>query len=438
MASNGKPWGSLAVLCLVPFVMVLGNSMLIPNLPEMGREWGVDKSAAGLVVTTFSVSAGLGIAVAGYLADRFGRKVIIVPSLVLYGVGGIVSGFAGAMLGEGSMFLVLVGRVLQGVGAAGTMPVAMALVGDLFKDNSRVTALGILEASNGLGKVLSPILGALAGLIAWWFTFFGYAAVALPAAALVWWLVKEPKRQKKQQGIGQYFGQIKQVFAQKGVPLLACFWAGTVALFILFGILFYLSEHLENEHGIDGLPKGFLIMWPVLAMSVVSFATGLYLQNHKNLLKSAVVTGFALGIAGTALVAIYPDDWTFFTGVILNGIGTGLVLPGLNNLITSATGTEQRAGVTAAYGAVRFFGVAAGPPLYGALMKYGDAMPFWFSSIVMAVTLAVAIFFIKPEQLLGKGGGGGGQEGDQAKGKAVSGWKPPDDLPEGTRKRIKQ
>lgn len=415
--------------------MVLGNSMLIPVLPEIGRVWGVDKSTAGLVVTTFSVAAGLGIAVAGYFADRFGRKVVMVPALAVYGVGGVVSGLAGLWMAEASMMPVLIGRVLQGLGAAGTMSVAMALTGDLFQDDSRVTALGILEAANGLGKVLSPILGALAGLIAWWFPFFGYTAVTIPAALAVWFWVAEPKRDRKQQGLGQYFGQIRKVFATKGVPLLACFWAGTVALFILFGILFYLSEYLEDQYGIDGLQKGFLIMWPVLAMSVTSFATGLYLQRRRGLLKSAVVGGFILGLGGTALVAVYQTDWTFFTGIIITGVGTGLVLPGLNNLITSSTGTAQRAGVTAVYGAVRFFGVAAGPPLYGALMKMGDAVPFWFSAGIEALTLAVAIFLINPARLGGgEKGGGGASEG---KGKEVAAWKLPEGLPQGTRKRLR-
>lgn len=434
MASGGKPWGSLAILCLVPFVMVLGNSMLIPVLPEIGRVWGVDKSAAGLVVTMFSVAAGLGIAVAGYLADRFGRKVVMVPALALYGAGGIVSGLAGLWLAESSMMPVLIGRVLQGLGAAGTMSVAMALVGDLFQDSSRVTALGILEAANGLGKVVSPILGALAGLIGWWFPFFGYTAVAFPAAAAVWFWVSEPKQQRKKAPLGEYFAQIKDVFVTKGIPLLACFWAGTVALFILFGILFYLSQYLETEYGIDGVPKGFLIMWPVLAMSVTAFATGIYLQKHKHLLKPAVVAGFILGLAGTALVAVYQTYWTLFTGIIINGIGTGLVLPGLNNLITSSTGTDQRAGVTAVYGAVRFFGVAAGPPLYGMLMKMSDAAPFWFSAIVEAVTLAVAIFLINPKRLAG--GEKGGDGAPKGKGKEVDAWKVPEGLPEGTRKRL--
>jgi ACDE family multidrug resistance protein len=410
--------------------MVLGNSMLIPVLPDMGREMDLDKSVTGLAVTAFSLAAGVGIALAGYLADRYGRKVVIVPSLLIYGLGGIISGLGGWLLGEGGFFVVMAGRVVQGLGAAGTAPVAMAFVGDLFTGGQRVTALGILEAANGLGKVISPILGALVGaLFIWWGVFFAYAAMALPFALLVWFLTAEPEREKPG-SIRSYFGAVAGVFRQKGVPLLACFWTGTVALFILFGVLFYLSEHLENAYDIDGVPKGVMIMWPVLAMSLTSLGSGLFLQSRRHLLKPAVVAGLIILIGGMLLVALIPADWAFFTGVITGGVGTGLQLPGLNNLITSAAGTEQRAGITSLYGAVRFIGVAFGPPLYGMLMKRGEALPFWFSAGLALLTLGVAVLLIHPEDLLGQGEGGGkGGPGPRP----VKPWQVPEHLPEGTR-----
>ncbi|MGE5675330.1 MAG: MFS transporter [Mycobacterium leprae] len=424
-------WLQLAALSTVPLIMVLGNSMLIPVLPDMGKEMGLSKSVTGLAVTAFSLSAGVGIALAGFLADRIGRKAVIVPSLLIYGFGGLVSGFGGLWWGGDSFWVVMAGRVIQGLGAAGTAPVAMAFVGDLFKGGQRVTGLGILEASNGLGKVVSPILGALVGaLFTWWAVFFAYAALSVPFALAVAFFTKEPQRQKTGSA-GQYFGAVAQVFKQKGGPLVACFWAGTVALFILFGVLFFLSEHLENVYGIDGVPKGILIAWPVLAMSVTSFSSGLFLQSHQQLLKPAVVSGLIVEIVGMVLVAFVPQYWAFFTGIIIGGVGTGLQLPGLNNLITSAAGTEQRAAVTALYGAVRFIGVAFGPPIYGLIMKYGDAPPFWFSAGVLALTLAVALFFIKPNVLAGQGGGGGQKQ----QGKKLPTWQVPENLPQGTRSK---
>jgi MFS transporter, ACDE family, multidrug resistance protein len=431
-------WVQLAALCTVPLIMVLGNSMLIPVLPDMGRQMGLDKSVTGLAVTAFSLAAGAGIALAGYLADRYGRKVVIVPSLLLYGFGGVISGLGGWWLGEDGFMVVMIGRIVQGLGAAGTSPVAMAFVGDLFSGGQRVNALGILEASNGLGKVVSPILGALVGAIfVWWGVFFAYALMSVPFALAVWFLTAEPKREKAA-GFKQYFGSVVQVFKAKGIDLLACFWAGTVALFILFGVLFFLSEHLESAHDIDGVPKGFLIMWPVLAMSVTSFGSGLFLQSRQQLLKAFVVAGLITQIVGMALVAFVPMDWAFFTGIIIGGVGTGLQLPGLNNLITSAAGTAQRAGITSLYGAVRFIGVAFGPPIYGALMKYGESVPFWFSAGLAGLTLAVSVFFIHPEKLIGSAAGGGGKGsgkggGGKAGGKKIEAWNPPGDMPEGTR-----
>lgn len=190
-------WLQLAALCTVPLIMVLGNSMLIPVLPDMGKEMGLDKSVTGLAVTAFSLAAGVGIVLAGYLADRFGRKVVIVPALLIYGLGGVLSGLGGWWFAEDGFWVVMAGRVIQGLGAAGTAPVAMAFVGDLFKGPQRVTALGILEAANGLGKVVSPILGALVGaLFIWWGVFFAYAFMSIPFALAVWFLTKEPERKK--------------------------------------------------------------------------------------------------------------------------------------------------------------------------------------------------------------------------------------------------
>jgi len=426
-------WLQLAALCTVPLIMVLGNSMLIPVLPDMGRQMDLDKSVTGLAVTAFSLAAGVGIALAGFLADRYGRKVVIVPSLLIYGLGGVISGLGGWLLAENGFVVVMIGRLVQGLGAAGTAPVAMAFVGDLFHGGQRVTALGVLEASNGLGKVVSPILGALVGaLFIWWGVFFAYAFLSLPFALAVWFLTKEPEREKAG-GVKEYFGSVAAVFKKKGLPLVACFWAGTVALFILFGVLFFLSEHLENAHDVDGVPKGFLIMWPVLAMSITSFGSGLFLQKRQNLLKAAVITGLVILVAGMGLVAFVPEDWAFFTGVIVGGVGTGLQLPGLNNLVTSAASTAQRAGITSIYGAVRFIGVAFGPPLYGMLMKMGESMPFWFSAGLGAVTLAVTWFFIDPEKLMGEEESAGGGGGGKPKGKKLEAWKVPEKLPGGTR-----
>ena len=181
----------IIILSTVPFLMVLGNSMLIPEFPTIKTELQISQFQVGLLITFFSAPAALIIPFLGYLSDRIGRKIIIVPSLLLYGLGGFVAGLAAAFLSS-PYYLVLGGRVVQGVGAAGTAPIAMALAGDLFQTKERSESMGILEAANGLGKVLSPIIGSAVALIVWYALFFSYALLSLPVALLVWFFVQDP------------------------------------------------------------------------------------------------------------------------------------------------------------------------------------------------------------------------------------------------------
>lgn len=389
-----------AALATVPFIMVLGNSMLIPVLPTIKSVLGLTQTQVGLLITAFSVPAGIAIAFAGFLSDRLGRKAVIAPALIIYGIGGLLAGAAALFLAKPYLGI-LGGRVIQGIGAAGTAPVAMALAGDIFQSKERSKALGLLEASNGLGKVVSPVFGALAALITWFTPFFAYAILAFPAAVMIWFLVKEPEADRKGTSIKQYLGKLGRIFENKGVSLGAAFFAGSVVLFTLFGVLFFLSDLLEKRFGIDGLPKGGLLAIPVLAMATTSYLSGAALQKRNNLMKAAVVAGLVLGAAAMAVVPFFfSKTVVFFLAIILVGVGNGLVLPALNTLITSSAALTERGMVTSAYGAVRFFGVAGGPPVFGALMGSGPFLLFLASAGLIAAAAIVAFLFIDDKRLL--------------------------------------
>ena len=82
--------------------------------------------------------------------------------------------------------IILAGRVLQGIGAAGAMPIVLPLVGDLFRSEEQVSAgLGLIETSNTFGKVLSPILGSALALLAWQAPFWSVPVLCALSIALV-------------------------------------------------------------------------------------------------------------------------------------------------------------------------------------------------------------------------------------------------------------
>lgn len=386
---------TLAALAGVPLIMVLGNSMLIPVLPAMAKSLKVSQMQISMIITMFSVPAGLVIPFAGFLSDRFGRKKVIIPGLVLYGLGGLLAGAAALFFKEHAFPWILGGRVLQGIGAAGTAPIAMAFCGDLWKGKERSKSLGVIEASNGMGKVISPILGSLVGLIAWWAIFFFFPIVIAVVILGVWFLTKEPNAKKEPKKFSDYLNSVKKVFKKKSPLLLTSFFAGSAALLILFGVLFYLSDFLEIKYGFDGVIKGAALAIPVLFMSTTSYLTGTFIKKKIQLMKWLVVLGHSLIALSLVTLPMFNNIYIFFVGISVAGIGTGLVLPCLNTLITGSTDADERGLVTSLYGSVRFLGVAAGPPLFGWLVGINPDAMFWASAVLAGIAAALAFVFIK-------------------------------------------
>lgn len=389
-----------AALASVPFVMVLSNSMIVPVLPDIQRALRTGALQVGLLITAFSIAAGLTIPVGGYLSDRIGRKAVMIPSLFLFGLGGGLAGVAPLVTGK-PYAIMIAGRILQGIGAGGTYQVAMALAGDIFHSSERSKALGLLEASNGLGKVISPILGSAVALIAWFAPFFVYPVIAWAAAFAVWRLVQEPRR-TPHHPLASYVQGLKRVWSSKALPLCASFLAGSLALFFLFGVLSFYADLLESPYGVMGLKKGLLIAIPVAIMAVTSYLSGTVLVRQlAQLAKPVVLLG--LGIVAASFVAMHifaTRIYLFSAAISLMGFGNGLVLPSLNTMITSATSARERGTVTALYGTVRFFGAAFGPPAFTKAVPLGSRVMFLGSAALAALALLAALWFIDQRAML--------------------------------------
>ncbi|WP_420829222.1 MFS transporter [Aquibacillus albus] len=379
--------------------MTLGNSMLIPILPKMESELGLSSFQVSLTITIFSITAAIFIPILGYFSDRFSRKVIIVPALILYGVGGLLAGLASAFFNNAYIWI-LIGRALQGIGAAGTAPIAMALTGDLFKGGTQSKVLGLVEASNGFGKVLSPIVGSLLALIVWHGPFWGFPTFCIISVLLTAIFVKEKKKKIKPPPVGEYIKGLFTVFKQEGRWLFTAYLAGATCLLTLFGILFYISDVLEKDHGIEGVMKGFILAIPLLFLMITSFTTGSKIGKNLKVMKRLIVIGLLLMTASFATLKFFTNLLPFFSILVFSSIGTGLVLPCLNSLITGSVGKARRGFVTSLYGSVRFLGVAAGPPIYGWLMGISRTWVFLSTASLTFIValLCLLLIHVKDEE----------------------------------------
>lgn len=394
--SKGKVSEFIA-LASVPLVLVLGNSMLVPILPDLQDRLGISKFQSSLVITLFSVTAGLVIPISGYLSDRFSRKGIIIPSLIIYGAAGVLAGFGAVW---NSYTTIIIARAIQGLGAAGTAPIAMALAGDMYSGGTESKALGLTEASNGTGKVISPILGSLLALIVWYAAFFAFPVFCLLSLLAVVFLLKEPKKGQPAPKLKPYLKSIGTILKEKGRWLITSFFAGSLALFILFGVLFYLSDILEEApYNIKGVKKGFVLAIPLLGQVVTAYTTGALIKKNGTVMRWLINIGLALMTAALGVcIVILGKNLYFLIGLLtLSSIGTGLLLPCLNTMITGSVEKQQRGMITSIYNSLRFLGVAFGPPLFSWMMDISHATVFITVTSLSLITLGLAFFLIKPK-----------------------------------------
>jgi ACDE family multidrug resistance protein len=391
----------LAAVASVPIIMTLANSMLIPLLPIMEKKLNITSVQSSLIITVYAAIAIVCIPIAGYLSDRFGRKKIIIPSLILAAIGGGVSGLGAWLMGGiEAYWVILVGRFVQGIGAAGAFPIVIPLVGDMFKSEEEVTSgLGIVETSNTFGKVLSPILGSALALLLWFLPFLIIPFFCLISILAVAFLIKIPSsNQEEKVTLKVFVTSIKQILQQKGLWLYAIFGIGGICMFILFGFLFYLSSILEEKHQIEGIQKGLMLAIPLIAVCLFSYLTGKLVGKNKQRMKWLTFTGLII-VTGAMLVCGWLQVTTLFPLMSLlfaTGLGIGIVLPCLDAMVTEGIDKKQRGTITSLYSSMRFIGVAAGPPVTSLLLGKEAALFFTFAAIAGVAGLS-ALFAIKPK-----------------------------------------
>ena len=392
--SNQK-WAVLSISS-IPLVMTLGNSMLIPVLPVMENEIGISPFQSSMIITIYSIVAILLIPLAGFLSDHIGRKKVIIPSLIITAIGGLISAWAGWKM-DNPYSIILIGRALQGVGAAGAFPIVLPLVGDMFKTDEEVSSsLGLIETSNTLGKVLSPILGSFLAGFVWFIPFFSIPIFCLVSILLMWFLVKTPNKRQEPIPFKTFINNIKDTFKNNWKWLYAVFIIGIILMLVLFAVLFYLSDTFEKVYDVKGVKKGLFLAIPLGALCLASYITGKFIKENKVLMKWITFSGIVLLAVSIVMLSFSKAMWLMLTLFVLSGIGIGVGLPCLDAFITSGIAKEERGTVSSIYSSMRFIGVAAGPPIMALMMKYTESSLFYILGGLSAIAAIATFIAIKP------------------------------------------
>ena len=180
---------SLLILSFSALAFSLAQTMLIPALGELTDQLGTDASGIAWVLTGYLLAAAVATPVAGRLGDMFGKRRLLVISLLLFGLGSTV-----AALGD-SLELVVAGRVLQGFGG-GIFPLCFGIIRDEFPRERVAGSIGLISAIFGIGGGAGLIAGGLIAdhLSYHWIFWLGTITAALAALATQLWVPESPER----------------------------------------------------------------------------------------------------------------------------------------------------------------------------------------------------------------------------------------------------
>jgi len=174
-----KAWIALAITSLALYMNVLDASAVNVAFPSVQRDLETSRSTLSWLLSSYTISTASFLLLAGHLGDRIGRKKVFTWALLIFIVGSAIAGIAQ------SFEMLILGRVVQGVGAAGVAPTSLALCLPLFPPERRSTAIGVWGSMASAGAATGPTVGALLIDVASWRAIFwvnipiGFAVIGL-------------------------------------------------------------------------------------------------------------------------------------------------------------------------------------------------------------------------------------------------------------------
>ncbi|WP_134671787.1 MFS transporter [Halorussus marinus] len=351
-AESSIPWRSstLYVILSSSLIGVMGVSLLSPVLPSLRSVFAISDSQVGLVITAYTLPGIFLTPFMGLVADRLGRRQVIIPLLFLFGA-------AGAGISLSSNFAeVLALRFLQGIGASALVTLAVTLIGDFYEGGRRNAIMGLNGSMVGAGAAVYPLIGgALAG-IRWNvpFLFFGTAILVGLAAVFV---LDEPE-QGEPTGVPEYLRRMRDVIVLP--EALAIFAVILVVFFVFYGaVLTALPLLLSDEFGLGSGQIG-----PILAMVSLASATVSSQYGRVSQWRTAPEL-LALGFVayGTSLLGVWLAPSPIFVGAALLafGVGFGVVMPSIDTTVVTLVSGDLRAGMMGMRTSMLRLGQTLGP-----------------------------------------------------------------------------
>ncbi|PLW91404.1 MFS transporter [Mucilaginibacter sp.] len=386
MKMNRMIW----VLVLIAVINSMGFGIIIPLLYPYGKKFGVTEHTIGLLTAAFSIAQFIATPILGSLSDKWGRKPILIISLVGTAASFVLFGLAN------SIVMLFAARVLDGL-TGGNISVAQAMVSDISSPKDRAKNFGILSSAFGFGFVIGPAIGGLLSKFGMQVPFFFAAGIAIAGVVLSLLLLKETNQNKntKEQGGGFPLSSLVTVLKKPviGTAVFTGFLLTMAQFTMLIGFQTFSVDQLKLSTSQIGIfYAGFGVTGILMQLLVPAIKRLISLQSVI-LLLSTLICLFAMLLTG------FSTGFVLFAVAIgIYGLFNGLRNPMLNAIIADHNDERQRGEVMGVNQAYISIGQTLGPVTAGLATAISVHSVFFLSAFYILIALLFSFRLISKEK----------------------------------------
>ena len=393
---QGKKFNKrLLIIFMIQFTEILGFSSVMPLIPILGIELGLNSAQVGLILSIFSICQLFASPITGKISDRFGRKPLLLFSQTSTLIGFLLLGFAN------NVWILIAARLVDGL-LGSNMTVTQAYISDVTDPKSRTKVYGYASAVFGAGLIFGPMIGSVFLIISFSAPFFFAAGVSLLSTILVIIFLPESLTKKD---IKVEF-KLRDIVPIKEAKIFfkSAKIRGVLMTYLIYSFGFFLfitTFSLFTQYQINVTPQEITFYMAYMGILRVLFQSFLINPILKKVSENTTLKVGIFAMIFTFVFFIFSTNfWIVFIPITFLAFGTGVVRPILTSKLTKSVKREETGSILGVNNTLTSAAMIITPILGGFILlsPFTQILPAISAIIFSLIIVLWRRLIVKPNQ----------------------------------------